>query len=172
MNTLEIPEVIEPIKRLTRDLATAAVTLSKKEARYLVDAYYQMQHNRITSNNQIRAMSESEEPHSVIQWLADQDTVLENQIKRALDKWTDSLHMGRYAKNICGIGPVISAGLLAHIDITKAPTAGHIWRFCGLDPTLKWEKGQKRPYNASLKTLVAFKAGESFVKVQGNKNDI
>src|SRR5581483_161544 len=25
-----------------------------------------------------------------------------------------------------------------HIDIEKAPTAGHIWRFAGLDPTLRW----------------------------------
>ena len=166
------PEIIEPIKRLTRDLATAAATLSTQEARYLVDAYYQMQHNRITANNQIRAMSATAEPHSVIEWLAIQDETLENQIKRALDKWTDGFHMGKWSKSVCGIGPVIAAGLAAHIDITKAETAGAIWRFAGLDPTLKWEKGQKRPFNASLKTLCAFKLGESFVKVQGNKNDV
>jgi hypothetical protein len=40
--------------------------------------------------------------------------------------------------SIKGIGPVIAAGLLANIDITKAPTAGHIWRFAGLDPSSKW----------------------------------
>ncbi len=163
---------IEPIARLTRDLASASVTLSKDEARYLVDAYYTMQDNRIRSDAQVRALGESEEPHTVIAWLADQDRTLENQIKRALDKWTDSQHMGRWAKSICGIGPVISAGLLAHIDISKCPTAGHIWRFAGLDPTLEWKKGQKRPFNASLKTLCAFKLGESFVKVQANANDV
>jgi hypothetical protein len=67
---------------------------------------------------------------------------------------------------------VISAGLLAHINIEQAPTAGHIWRFAGLDPTTEWKKGQKRPFNASLKSLVAFKLGESFVKVQNNDNDV
>jgi hypothetical protein len=61
---------------------------------------------------------------------------------------------------------------MSHIDITKAPTAGHIWRFAGLDPTLKWEKKQKRPYNATLKTLTTFKLGESFVKVQNNDKDV
>ncbi len=74
--------------------------------------------------------------------------------------------------SVVGIGPVIAAGLLAHIDITKAPTVGHIWRFAGLDPTLKWEKGQKRPYNAALKTLCAYKLGESFVKTQNHKNGL
>lgn len=169
---IQSPEVIEPIKRLTRDLATAAKTLSKQEARFLVDEYYLMQRNRIAANNQIRALGESEEPHEVIQWLADQDATLENQIKRALDKWTDSFHMGRWCKSVTGIGPVIAAGLAAHIDITKAPTAGHIWSFAGISPHIKWEKGNKRPYNASLKALCAFKLGESFVKVQANQNDI
>jgi hypothetical protein len=65
---------------------------------------------------------------------------------------------------------VIAAGLLAQIDFEKATTAGKIWRFAGLDPTVKWEKGKKRPWNADLKTL-CYKIGECFVKVQGNPND-
>jgi hypothetical protein len=62
-----------------------------------------------------------------------------------------------------GFGNVIAAGLLAHIDIEKAPTAGHIWRFAGLDPTMKWEKGEKRPYNAKLKQ-VCWHAGQCLMK--------
>ena len=58
---------------------------------------------------------------------------------------------------------MLSAGLLAHIDITRAPTVGHIWSFAGLDPTKTWEKGQKRPWNSSLKTL-CWKIGQSFMK--------
>jgi hypothetical protein len=60
--------------------------------------------------------------------------------------------------------------LSAHIDITKAPTVGHIWRFAGLDPTSRWEKGEKRPWNASLKVL-CWKIGESFVKVSNHEKD-
>jgi hypothetical protein len=48
---------------------------------------------------------------------------------------------------------------------------GHIWSFAGLNPTAKWLKGQKRPWNASLKTLL-WKLGESFVKVSNRENDI
>lgn len=161
---------LEPLQRLSRDLKEAARTLSPNEARYLVDSYYQIQEYRKASDNQVRAMSESTEPHQVLTWLASNSEVLENQIRRALDAWSDEQAAGKWAKSITGIGPVISAGLLAHIDITKAPTVGHIWRFAGLDPTLKWEKGQKRPFNASLKVL-CWKIGESFVKVSNHKAD-
>jgi len=61
---------------------------------------------------------------------------------------------------------VTAAGLLAHIDIHKAPTAGHIWSFAGLVAGQKWNKGEKRPWNADLKTL-CWKIGESFKNVSG-----
>lgn len=159
---------MNPVTRLTKDIAKAAITLSDQEARFLVDTYYQMQDNRIRADGQIRAMGESEEPHSVLTWLSEQNETLEHQIKRALDKYSFSHPDGQWLRGIYGIGPVIAAGLLAHIDITKAPTVGHIWRFAGLDPTLEWKKGQKRPFNARLKVL-CWKAGESFVKFSGDE---
>lgn len=160
---------LEPITRLTRDLAQASATLSAGEARFLVDAYYSMQEDRIRSGNQIRALSESEEPHDVLRWLSDQSETLEAQIKRSLQKYVEAHPVGEWLLSVKGIGPVIAAGLLAHIDITKAPTVGHIWRFAGLDPTSKWKKGERRPFNAKLK-VVCWKAGESFVKVSGSED--
>lgn len=160
-----------PIIRLTKDLASAATTLSRGEARFLVDAYYMMQDQRIRSDAQVRALTATEEPHSILGWLAEQSENLENQVKRALDKYSMSTELGRWTRSICGIGPVITAGLMAHIDISKAPTVGHIWSFAGIEPTSKWEKGKKRPWNAELKTL-CYKIGESFVKVQSNDSDL
>lgn len=162
---------LEPITRLTQDLAKASITLSRQEARFLVDVYYQMQENRKRAVNQARALGESEEPHEVIEWLAAQSYVLEKQVARALDKYSEANPLGRWARGIVGIGPVIAAGLLAHIDIERAPTVGHIWRFAGLNPKDVWEKGQKRPWNAELKTL-CWKIGESFVKVKANREDV
>lgn len=159
----------EPLNRLSRDLRKAATTLSADEARFLVDAYYQMQDNRIRSAAQVRQLTESGEPHDVLRWLEGNAETLENSIKSALDKYSASHTVGAWARSIVGVGPVICAGLLAHIDITKAPTAGHIWNYAGLNPSVSWEKGQKRPWNAALKTL-CWKLGESFVKVSGNEN--
>jgi hypothetical protein len=163
---------LEPLKRLTKDLLNASRTLTTHQARFLVDAFYMLQKNRIAAAHQVRTLTASEEPHAVIEWLEAQNEMLEGQIKRALDKWSDGQPVGEWAKSICGIGPVIASGLLAHIDITKAPTVGHIWSFAGLNPSKSWNRGEKRPYNAALKTLTTFKLGESFVKVQNNDNDI
>ncbi len=164
-------EVLRPLERLHKDIRDAAITLSREECRFLVDAYYIWQEQRKRSDNQARALATSEEPHAVIAWLSANAAMLESDIKRALDAYSEGDPLGRWAKSIVGIGPVIAAGLLAHIDIERAPTVGHIWRFAGLDPTVSWERKTKRPWNASLKTL-CWKIGESFVKVSGREGDI
>ena len=160
---------IEPLSRLSRDLKKAATTLSSDEARFLVDSYYQMQENRIRSASQVKQLTANNEPHEVLRWLETNAETLEESIKGALDRYTQHHTVGEWARSIHGVGPVICAGLLAHIDITKAPTAGHIWNYAGLNPGVTWEKGQKRPWNATLKTL-CWKLGESFVKVSNNEN--
>lgn len=127
------------VQRLTRDLRQATVTLSEAEARYLVDAYYIIQEDRKRSGNQVRSLGEASEPHSVIQWFLDQNTTLENQIKNALDAYSMSTPTGQWVRSIVGIGPVIAAGLLAHIDVRDPRTSvGQKWRFAGLDPDVRW----------------------------------
>ena len=160
-----------PVRKLDRDMGQAANTLTATEARYLVDSYYGMQEGRIRANNQIRALTASGEPHESIAWLSTESRVLEESVKRALDAYSASHPVGKRMRTVVGVGPVIAAGLLAHIDITRAPTAGAIWRYAGLDPTSEWKKGQKRPHNASLKTL-CWKLGESFVKVCNHKDAV
>ena len=167
----ETPNTGEPERRrLTRDLRDAARILSTTEARFLVDAYYAMQRDRIRASHQDRTLAENAEPHAVMAWLTGQRESLENDVRRALDAYSGAQPAGIWARSITGIGPVIAAGLLANIDIKLAPTVGHIWRFAGLDPTTHWDKGTKRPWNASLKRL-CFLIGESFVKVSNNDND-
>ncbi len=166
--TIETPE---PLTKLRRDVKLAAATMSRDEVRFLVDAYYMWQEARKRSDNQVRALGESDEPHEVLNWLAANSAMIENSIKGALGAYSQSTELGKWAESIRGIGPVISAGLMAHIDIEQAPTVGHIWRFAGLDPTTTWGKGEKRPWNAALKTL-CWKAGESFVKVSNHDEDI
>lgn len=164
---VERPPLPEHISKLDKDLRQAAKIMSDAEARYLVDAYYTIQEDRKRSDNQVRSMTE--EPHGVIKWYADQNRMLENEIKVALDRYSDNHPIGNWARSIKGIGPVIAAGLIAHIDIERAPTVGHIWSYAGLDPNKKWEKGKIRPWNAQLKVL-CYKIGESFCKVSGGDN--
>lgn len=160
---------IEELEILTaKDLREAAQKLTVGEARYLVDLYYQIQDFRLATANQIRSLGTGEPGH-VIKWSFAAMEYVENRIKKALDYYTDAEQsgLGPWAKSVYGIGPVITAGLLAHIDLRKCRTVGSIWRFAGLDPTSHWGKGEKRPFNAALKTL-CWKAGESFVKFSGS----
>lgn len=159
----------DPMIALSRDLRDAATNLSPREARFLVDSYYTWQELRKRSGNQIRAMED--EPHAAISWLFNNGQNMEVAVKAMLKRWSDGQELGRWATSIPGIGPVISAGLLAHIDMSHCPTVGHIWSFAGLDPTKTWDKGEKRPWNGKLKTL-CWKIGESFVKVSGRDNDV
>jgi hypothetical protein len=163
----------EAFVKLTRDMRAASATMTRDQARYLCEAYLDMQGKRKGTDQQIGAMEKrkEDEPHKVLDWISENVFALERQILSALQSYAESQPMGRWALEVCGIGPVIAAGLLAHIDIEKCPTVGHIWAFAGLDPSKKWEKGQKRPHNAALKVL-CFYAGESFIKVKGNKEDV
>ena len=170
MATALVP-IIDPIERIERDILRASTMLSTAEARYLVDTYYQVQDFRIASAAQVRSLNYQGEPSAFVGWTQVTMEYIELQIKNALDVYTDQSITGQWLKSIVGIGPIIAAGLMAHIDITKAPTVGHIWRFAGLDPTMHWEKGEKRPWNADLK-VICWKAGQSFMKVQSNPNDV
>jgi hypothetical protein len=183
---------IEIINNLIKDLRKAQTILTDNEARYFVDLYYQMQEFRKAIDNQIRSIehptfydeegkkkevTEEElaayipEPHANMIVMADIITTLETRIKVMLDVYSNNHPVGVWCKGVTGIGPVIAAGLLAHIDITKCPTAGHMWSYAGLNPEAKWDKGQKRPWNAKLKVL-CWKIGQSFVKVSNNPNDV
>lgn len=164
---------LEALNKLKRDIKNAGSTLSKEEARYLVDLYYQMQEYRKASDNQVRQLqkSDTKEPHETWAFFADNFRTLERNIKSVLQVYAESQPIGQWMLSICGIGPVISVGLMANIDITKVQTAGQIQAFAGLDPTREWKKNEKRPYNARLKTL-CWKIGQSFIKVQNNEEDV
>ncbi len=151
--TTQEVEHAAPVARLTRDLRKAAEKMGKAEIRFMVDGYYEIQNYRTASSNQVRTAKEAGEPAAILSYIADQARTLENQIRGALDRWTMAQKVGKWMRSHKGIGPVITAGMLAHIDIKKAPTAGHIYSFAGLNPNAKWGKGQKRPWNARLKVL-------------------
>lgn len=160
-------EEFELLKRLTRDQAKAASTLGDAEARFAVDYYYQAQHKRIAAANQSRSAEEQNEPHTLLLWMTDSNDLIESQLRRALGKYAESHLAGEWALSQKGIGPVLAAGFVSRL--TLQPTVGHWWRFCGLDPTTKWEKGQKRPWCASLKRL-CWLTGQSFMKVSGRED--
>lgn len=166
--------VLEDVEKLSKNFVLAkAADMTPETARELVDMYYRYQENRKRSNNQIFAFEEGDDqpryvdggkkPDEFLEHFARVFIDLECEIKGIMDVYTMNHPVGRWLRSHYGVGPVISAGILAHIDIEMAPTAGAIWKFAGLDPTVKWEKGQKRPWNAKLKVLF-WKLGQCLLK--------
>jgi len=147
--------------------------LSAPQARWLVDFYYAVQDYRIQATGQLRALAQEADigVGETFEGLAERTKEIENDCQKALAIYSDGQATGLWAKSIIGIGPVLAAGLMAHIDIERSPTVGHIWSFAGLNPEMKWGKGEKRPYNANLKVL-CWKIGDSFVKQSGNEKDV
>jgi hypothetical protein len=164
------------VNKLHKDLLASMSTIEPGQARFLVDLYYQLQKFRITLGGQIRSQERAGEATLVLEWFQAQFMILENQAKNALRKYAKSNAAGQWALAIDGIGPVITAGLLAHIQIDRhnvdpkkrMDNPSKLQRFAGMDPTVSWDKGEKRPWNAKLKTL-CYKFGESFVKLQGKE---
>jgi len=132
------PDARETMQLLNDDLRTAARTMSPKEARYNVDLFYQTQDIRKRAREQVRSMEEEPEPHKFLEFVYSNANKLERRIYTAMDEYSSGRVVGRWSKLNFGIGPVLAAGFMAGIDITKAPTVGHIWRFCGQDPTVEW----------------------------------
>jgi Transposase IS116/IS110/IS902 family. len=169
MATNAILEMQTLIEKLDADLRKAGQSLSRQQARYVVSFYYQLQDLRKMCFNQVLNAQKQGESFSVLEWFGQQAERLEDRVRGLLAAFANGHKVGVWSQTIIGIGPVIAAGLVAHIDIEKAHTASAIWRFAGLDPTVRWARGQKRPWNADLKTL-CWKIGQSFLKTYQNEH--
>lgn len=156
-------------RTFNRELRNISAKMDREASRAIVDLYYRVQEHRIALNNQVKALQKEGNTYEIPMHFLTQMHNLEKSIIPALGAFAESYKVGRWAIAQHGIGPVLSAGLIAHIDINKAPTAGHVWSYAGLNPNQKWEKGEKRPWNAELKTL-CWKIGQSFMKFHNNEN--
>lgn len=126
-------------RRMSRADVLSAANLSREEARQMVQLYYTWQTQRIALGNQVRDLQASN-PAGVgaLQFFYGESHSLEEQMIRPLKAWVESLEAGRWAYSQLGIGPVLAAGLCAHVDPRRALVAGSVWRYAGVDPSLKW----------------------------------
>lgn len=170
MATKKLKQVYEtfeedlPISIPTKAEIKEASTFNREQALALVGMYYTMQKIRIAASNRVSAHNRRVDilaDSAIIVRMKQNLVSLERKASLALKAYAESNPLGRWAMSHTGVAHVLAAGLLAHIDLYKANTAGAIWRFAGLDPTIKWEKGQKRPYNAALK-VICWRMGKCF----------
>jgi hypothetical protein len=136
-----------------------------------IELFYDAQKLRIMHQNKERTESTRDLTNWFHEWLAKGEKV----ISAKLTQWVKSDRSPQEAKwaySQIGLGPILAAGLAAHIDVTKADSISAVWKFAGLAPGFdRRTKGKTLPYNSRLKVL-CWKIGESFVKVSGKEGAV
>jgi hypothetical protein len=170
-NVIEFPTVeevpLEPLARLIGAIRGQATQLDRRKVSGIVRAYYQLQRPRIAFDAQARALRDEGLPDDLPDFFYRQLNRLEGQVRATLGEWASQFDAGQWLQRIHGVGPVISAGLLSHLDITRASAASHFWSFAGSNPEMVWNRGERRPFNADLKSL-CWRMSDSMVK---HRND-
>ena len=144
LQTTQAEVELQGLASISKDVKESLVTISLPELRYLVDSYYQSQDDRITKDGQVRAIKqgydgEEHEPPLALTWVARNRRNEEEQIKKMLDIYTDNHPVGKWAKETIGIGPVLSAALIAYMDIEKCKHPGQFLSYAGQnDQNVPW----------------------------------
>lgn len=111
-----------------------AAKMDNQELRFLVDTYYRIQDDRKAKANQRFQLQDG----VVYDWIVDQSLVIEKKIGKVLGECAKQRYEGRWAMDITGIGPIITAALIAYIDIEKAPVVANVFSYAGVNPKQKW----------------------------------
>lgn len=148
---------------LLRDIRNRAQNQTSRSIKELVETYYEVQQLRLSVAGRFKTIQSIDGPSQLLEYYAQQLRRIESSFIKPLHTYAKKSTTGQWALSQHGIGPVIAAGLLAYVDITKAPTAGSVWRYAGLDPSVKATKSNKRSWNPDLKTL-SWKIGLSFAR--------
>lgn len=132
------------IPRASKEQVLSAAKLgSANQVRFLVSNFYMAQEMRKRADMQLRHLGDKDDPMDLLKYWGDRQADIEKDTHKMLEVFAESRPIGRWMLAQDGVGPIIAAGLLAHLDITRAPTAGHIWRFAGLDPRCEWYGTEK-----------------------------
>lgn len=161
------PELVAPtdieLQALVKRVSKGELKLTGDEARILLGTYDDIQTARMASARRFATVG-GEEVAELVDAAMGRLKALERWTARVLKAYALTTPWGRWALSIKGVGPIGAAGLCVYVDPARFSSVGKVWRTFGLDPTIKWGKGQKRPYIPAAQRL-AYLIGESIIKV-------
>jgi hypothetical protein len=135
--------------------------INKTSVQKIVASYNRMEEAKLA----IQALNPTSNPIPTISSIVDTLDSIDSIVKRPLANYIEDSVVAKWASSQFGIGPVLSAGLLSHIDIVKAHTPGAVWRYAGLDPS----SSNKKIFNGDLKSI-CWKIGSNFAKHASKPN--
>ena len=135
----QAPPILAPICKVSKDMIAAiragqelnlpsagvAGHSNATEARTLIDLYYGIQDYRKAIDNQRRAMDQGADTgitHEALDFIAPQIEAIENNARAWLEAYINSHVMWPWFAAVDGIGPILAAGLVAHLGSRPVPT--------------------------------------------------
>ena len=131
--------------------------LTARDLRWIADAYDQAQRVRLQAGERIRAIVQGRDPRLGGEISGDSDELLrairnnhddgpvpllartyrrhweeEQELRIAMEVALQTHPVWPWLSEVRGIGPTLSARLLARLDIRRAPTPSSFWAYCGL----------------------------------------
>ena len=145
----------------------------------LLRQFYLVQEHRIAFGAQVRELEKEFADSDQVEELKsffNQTSELEKRMGRYINSLVSLHPMYEWLEGVTGIGPIISASILATVDIKKARHASSLWKYAGLavgddGRADRRKKGEKIQYNPFLKT-VCWKIGQSFIKTKSKYRKI
>ena len=131
--------------------------LDDNSVRKIVASYHKIQE----AKDSIEYLLRDEDDIELVELMLDSLDSIESIIKRPLTNYSTASVVGEWCINQYGLGPVLTAGVMSHVDITKANTAGALWRYAGFEPSL--QDSPKVSFNGELKNI-CWKIGLNFAK--------
>jgi len=133
-----------------------------EDLKILVSIYYDIQDVRIRTANRLRNV---EADYGVdVDKLKQMEKRIAEEINRLIE---DDAVYENFLSKIPGLGSVLSGGLLAYFDPSKARHVSSFWKYAGLHVVngraVERRYGQKIDYNPEARTL-CWKIGKSFVR--------
>ena len=143
------------------------------DLRALVDFRTQIQKQRIAISNRLDALArEADEAESTTsalweRWFYELQDI-EGRIDKDIESITGDYPIIALMCEVKGVGKLLAAQVVAHIDISRAPHVSSLWRYAGYGVDGEGErdrlqKGVKAPYNKGLKTI-CWKVATSFMR--------
>lgn len=125
-------------------------SIGRDEIKILINNYYQVQDMRKATREQIRSIEAgravgSKSNVAILDWMLKNNVIIEKGVEDALDAITMSTPVGRWLRGIVGIGPILSGGLLAYLDVTNIQYATAFHSYAGLNDN-------NRPWLGTAKT--------------------
>ena len=141
---------LAPSRDEKKQLKQSVLDMAKEPAssiRILVDMYYQMQSLRIVAENRTRSIVqgyddslEPKNPPYMLEWMTNQFSKLEYTLKTSLGAYSETTKVGQWLTDIVGIGPCLSAGILAYFSVNEnMKSCANFWTYAGLnDNNIPW----------------------------------